>query len=115
MKAAQLSALVLGVSLALAALAASATTASAQASSDYPTGYGRTMSVVGAPTTDGLSSLTPSQQLAWLVGLRFAPANGGSSVRASAKYGQYRPAGGSGERRQPLILTNRSSVRPVGR
>lgn len=116
MKVAQPAALVIGVSLALSALAGSLSQARAQgATADYPTGYGRTMSVVNAPSADGLGSLTPSQQLAVLVGLRFAPSAPGSSLRASSKYTQYRPAGGSGERRLQSILTNRSSVRPVGR
>ncbi len=119
MKVAQLAALVIGVTLSLSVVSGSFTSAGAQgATADYPTGYGRTMSVVSAPSTDGLESLTPSQRLAYLVGLRFAPVGGRSAAGSKAgfqKQTQYRPAGGSGERRLQLILTNRSSVRPVGR
>lgn len=119
MKVAQLAALVIGVTLSLSVLAGTLTPANAQgATADYPTGYGRTMSVVSAPSTDALESLTPSQRLAYLVGLRFAPVGGAFAAGSKAgfqKHSQYRPAGGSGERRLPLILTNRNSVRPVGR
>lgn len=119
MKVAQLAALVIGVTLSLSALAGSFTTARAQgATADYPTGYGRTTSVVNAPSTDALDSLTPAQRLAYLVGLRFAPVGGGPSAGSNVgfrKQTQYRPAGGSGERRPQYVLTNRSSVRPVGR
>ncbi len=118
MKVAQLAALVIGVTLSLSVFAGSLTTARAQgATADYPTGYGRTMSVVNAPSTDALDTLTPTQRLAYLVGLRFAPV-GGSSVGSGVRFHkqtQYRPAGGSGERRLQSALTNRSSVRPVGR
>lgn len=119
MKVAQLAALVIGVTLSLSALAGALAPVSAQgATADYPTGYGRTMSVVNAPSTDALASLSPAQQLAYLVGLRFAPAGGGSSAGSKAGFqnqSKYRPAGGSGERRPSYVLTNRSSVRPVGR
>ena len=119
MKVARLAPLAHALALSLVASLAAHSIASAQATSDTPSGYGRTQTVSAPLLPDLSSSLTPSQRLAYLMAQGIEA--GGTRFRGwmsnSRQYAapQFRSAGRSGERGSLQRSTSRKSARPVGR
>ncbi len=119
MKVARLAPLALALTFTLVATLTAHSIASAQATSDTPSGYGRTQTVSAPLLPDLSSSLTPSQRLAYLMaqGVEAGGARISGWWRAPRQQAssQFRSAGRSGERGSLLHSSGRKSARPVGR
>lgn len=100
-------------------LASAPGAAHAQATSDTPTGYGRTTSIVQPATTDVGGSLDPVQRFTLALAQRFAAGRGYAGAGASSVkrngFAWSSSAVRSGERGSKLHSAGFASARAVGR